>query len=52
MAERSFAAEVQQSDITSDVWDFIGDGKVFVSAVLDAIRIRTGERGADAVSSS
>jgi len=30
----------------------IGDGKVFVSAVLDAIRIRTGERGADAVSSS
>ncbi len=30
----------------------IGDGKVFVSAVLDAIRIRTGERGADAVASS
>ncbi len=30
----------------------IGDGKVFVSAVIDAIRIRTGERGADAVSSS
>jgi ribose transport system permease protein len=24
----NFAAQVQQSDITSDVWDFIGDGKV------------------------
>lgn len=27
----------------------IGDGKIFLSAVLDAIRIRTGERGGDAV---
>jgi nitrogen regulatory protein P-II 1 len=27
----------------------IGDGKIFVSDVLDAIRIRTGERGADAL---
>lgn len=27
----------------------IGDGKVFVSAVDEAIRIRTGEKGADAV---
>ncbi|TMJ37057.1 MAG: ABC transporter permease [Alphaproteobacteria bacterium] len=24
----NFAARVQQSDITSDIWDFIGDGKV------------------------
>ena len=30
----------------------IGDGKVFVSPILDAIRIRTGERGSDAVASS
>lgn len=30
----------------------IGDGKIFVSAVLDAIRIRTGERGSDAVATS
>jgi nitrogen regulatory protein PII len=30
----------------------IGDGKVFVSEVLEAVRIRTGERGSDAVSSS
>ncbi|MFZ4594427.1 MAG: P-II family nitrogen regulator [Verrucomicrobiaceae bacterium] len=30
----------------------IGDGKVFVSDVVEAIRIRTGERGRDAVSGS
>ena len=30
----------------------IGDGKVFVSAVEEAVRIRTGERGADAVAAS
>lgn len=27
----------------------IGDGKIFVSELRDAIRIRTGERGADAL---
>lgn len=27
----------------------VGDGKIFVSDVLDAIRIRTGERGVDAL---
>ena len=27
----------------------IGDGKIFVSSVEDAIRIRTGERGGDAI---
>jgi nitrogen regulatory protein PII len=27
----------------------IGDGKIFVSAVEDVIRIRTGERGEDAI---
>lgn len=27
----------------------IGDGKIFVSTVEDAIRIRTGERGRDAI---
>jgi len=27
----------------------IGDGKIFVSTVEDVIRIRTGERGPDAV---
>jgi nitrogen regulatory protein P-II 1 len=27
----------------------IGDGKIFISAIDDAIRIRTGDRGADAI---
>jgi len=27
----------------------IGDGKIFVSSIEDAIRIRTGERGAEAI---
>jgi nitrogen regulatory protein PII len=27
----------------------IGDGKIFVTPVLDVIRIRTGDRGKDAV---
>lgn len=27
----------------------IGDGKIFISPLEDAIRIRTGERGADAI---
>ncbi|HUO57195.1 MAG TPA: P-II family nitrogen regulator [bacterium] len=30
----------------------MGDGKIFISEVKDAIRIRTGERGAKAISSS
>ncbi|MEC8824933.1 MAG: P-II family nitrogen regulator [Verrucomicrobiota bacterium] len=30
----------------------IGDGKVFVSTVEDAVRIRTGERGDDAITVS
>ncbi|WP_119273880.1 ABC transporter permease [Taklimakanibacter deserti] len=39
----NFAAQVQQSDITSDIWDFIGDGKVLgvsisvITAVVIAI---------------
>ncbi|MCH9844722.1 MAG: P-II family nitrogen regulator [Alphaproteobacteria bacterium] len=27
----------------------IGDGKIFVTEILDAVRIRTGERGDDAI---
>jgi nitrogen regulatory protein PII len=30
----------------------IGDGKVFVSEVIEAVRIRTGERGPDAIAGS
>jgi nitrogen regulatory protein P-II 1 len=29
--------------------DTIGDGKIFISAVEDVVRIRTGERGSDAI---
>lgn len=29
--------------------DTIGDGKIFVMEILDAVRIRTGERGSDAL---
>lgn len=29
----------------------IGDGKIFVTQVLDAVRVRTGERGNDAIGS-
>jgi nitrogen regulatory protein P-II 1 len=29
--------------------DKIGDGKIFVSPVREAVRIRTGERGSDAI---
>ena len=27
----------------------IGDGKIFISEIIEAIRIRTGESGADAI---
>jgi nitrogen regulatory protein P-II 1 len=44
IVERAVEA-IQQAAKT----DRIGDGKIFVSEVLDAIRIRTGERGTDAL---
>jgi len=28
----------------------IGDGKIFVSPIIEVVRIRTGERGLDAIS--
>jgi nitrogen regulatory protein PII len=44
IAERAVEA-IQQAAKT----DRIGDGKIFIMDVEDAIRIRTGERGADAL---
>ncbi|MGH9074180.1 MAG: P-II family nitrogen regulator, partial [Acidimicrobiales bacterium] len=35
--------------VTAARTDRIGDGKVWVTAVDDVVRIRTGERGADAL---
>ena len=44
MLERSVEA-IQQAAYTGR----IGDGKIFVSTVDEAIRIRTGEKGPDAI---
>ena len=44
MLERSVEA-IQQAAHTGR----IGDGKIFVSTIEEAIRIRTGEKGADAI---
>jgi nitrogen regulatory protein P-II 1 len=44
MVERAVEA-IQQAARTGR----IGDGKIFVSAIDEAIRIRTGERGPDAI---
>lgn len=44
LAERAIEA-IQQAAHTGR----IGDGKIFVSTIEDAIRIRTGERGTDAI---
>jgi nitrogen regulatory protein P-II 1 len=44
LAERTVEA-IQQAAKT----DQIGDGKIFVSSIEEAVRIRTGERGPDAV---
>lgn len=48
-------AEEQTEDVVEIVLDAaqtgeIGDGKIFVSTVEQAVRIRTGERGVDALS--
>ena len=44
MVERAIEA-IQQSAHTGR----IGDGKIFISTIEEAIRIRTGERGPDAI---
>ncbi len=44
VADRAIEA-IQQAAHTGR----IGDGKIFISTIEDAIRIRTGERGAEAV---
>ncbi len=43
------AAEVAEAIVKSANTGKIGDGKVFISPVEEAIRIRTGETGPDAV---
>jgi nitrogen regulatory protein P-II 1 len=43
------AAKVVQVISDSAKTGKIGDGKIFVSSVEEVIRIRTGEKGADAI---
>jgi nitrogen regulatory protein P-II 1 len=45
----SVAADVVEAIASSAATGKIGDGKIFVTAVNEAIRIRTGERSEDAV---
>ncbi len=46
----SESASVAEAIVKSANTGKIGDGKVFISNVEEAIRIRTGETGAEAVS--
>ncbi|MCL4159249.1 UNVERIFIED_CONTAM: hypothetical protein GTU68_005857 [Idotea baltica] len=46
------AAKVAEAVVKSANTGKIGDGKVFISPVEEAIRIRTGETGAEAVNVS
>ena len=57
----SFATEFREFAVKGNVMDLavgviigaafgkIGDGKIFVTQLAEAVRIRTGEAGADAV---
>ncbi len=45
----AMAADVIDAIVTAAKTGKIGDGKIFVTPIDEAIRIRTGERGEDAV---
>ena len=45
----AIVADVIQAIVTAAKTGKIGDGKIFVTPIDEAIRIRTGERGEDAV---
>ena len=49
LVENDKAAAVTEAIIAAARTGRIGDGKVFILPVEDAVRIRTGERGADAI---
>ena len=49
VVEDGLAERVVEAIATAARTGRIGDGKIFVSNVEDVIRIRTGERGSDAV---
>ncbi|MCH7700006.1 MAG: P-II family nitrogen regulator, partial [Chloroflexi bacterium] len=49
VAKDADAAKVVETIINAAKTGNIGDGKIFVTAVEEAIRVRTGERGEDVV---
>ncbi len=49
LVEDERAATVVDTILTAARTGRIGDGKIFITSVDDAIRIRTGERGNDAI---
>ena len=49
VVEASLAAQVVNAIATKGKTGKIGDGKIFVLPVEDAVRIRTGESGKDAI---
>ena len=52
VVEDGDAGSVVETIVKAASTNKIGDGKVFVSTVEDAVRIRTGERGDDAIAVS
>jgi len=49
VASDAMASDVVDAIVTAAKTGKIGDGKIFVTPIDEAIRIRTGERGDDAV---
>jgi nitrogen regulatory protein P-II 1 len=49
VVEDGLAERVVEAIATAARTGRIGDGKIFVSTVDEALRIRTGERGSDAI---
>ncbi|MDH4411029.1 MAG: P-II family nitrogen regulator [Verrucomicrobiales bacterium] len=52
VVEDGDAAKIVDAIVKAASTNKIGDGKVFVSSIEDAVRIRTGERGDDAIAVS
>ena len=52
VVEDSDAAKIVDTIVKAASTNKIGDGKVFVSNIEEAVRIRTGERGDDAIAVS
>ncbi|MGY8642151.1 MAG: P-II family nitrogen regulator [Verrucomicrobiales bacterium] len=52
VVEEEDAESVVDTIVKAAATGKIGDGKVFVSTIEEAVRIRTGEKGADAIATS